>query len=204
MKTKAAKSKKNEALRNKTKKIINKYYPKNDPARPYFKGHVKAVKKAAFKILKNNPSIKADKEKIRAMALLHDIGMRETYAPAIGCYGKHKYLEHGYLGRAILEKEGMGDIAPICERHVGVGITKAEIIEKKLPLPHRNMIPLSMEEKIVCYADKFFSKSDDDLMKPKSFERVLNHMRKLGKGKLFEFTKMTKEFGFDYLYKELD
>ncbi len=34
-------------------------------------------------------------------------------------------------------------VAPVCERHLGVGLTKKDIISSKFPLPHRDMIPTS-------------------------------------------------------------
>jgi uncharacterized protein len=46
------------------------------------------------------------------------------------------------------------------ERHVGVGISRQEIRDRNLPLPLRDMLPASLEEIIICYADKFFSKSN--------------------------------------------
>jgi hypothetical protein len=32
---------------------------------------------------------------------------------------------------------------------------------QQLPLPARDMFPLSVEERLICYADKFFSKTDN-------------------------------------------
>lgn len=37
------------------------------------------------------------------------------------------------------------------------------IIEQDLPIPHRDMVPVSMEgEQVICFADKFFSKTHLD------------------------------------------
>jgi len=189
-------------LKKRTEEIINTYYPEGHPAREIYLEHVKAVKKACIKIAKHNKHLTISKKKLKAMAMLHDIGIFQTNAPDIGCYGNHRYLEHGYIGRAILEHEGLQEIAAVCERHIGVGITKKEIIEKDLPLPHREMMPRTNEERIVCFADKFFSKTSKNLSKPKSMERILSRMKKLGKTKAFEFTKMAAEFGFEYLYEQ--
>jgi len=41
------------------------------------------------------------------------------------------------------------------ERHVGAGITQEEAV--KLGLPPRDYVPQTLEEKIVCYADKLIS-----------------------------------------------
>ena len=44
-----------------------------------------------------------------------------------GCYGDKDYICHGYLGRALLEKEGLPAHALVCERHVGVGLSISDI-----------------------------------------------------------------------------
>ena len=35
-------------------------------------------------------------------------------------------------------------------------------MDQKLPVPHREMLPVSMEEQVICFADKFFSKTHLD------------------------------------------
>lgn len=47
----------------------------------------------------------------------------------------------------------------VAERHTGAGITLDNILKAGLPLPRREMVPQSLEEKIICCADKYFSKS---------------------------------------------
>ena len=59
--------------------------------------------------------------------MLHDIGIFLTHAPQIGCHGDKPYICHGYLGRELLEKEGFPRHAIVCETHVGVGLTIADI-----------------------------------------------------------------------------
>lgn len=92
-------------------------------------------------------------------ALVHDIGIYLTHAPGLGCRGTEPYIRHGVLGGKILEKEGMDRLALVCERHVGAGLTAPEIRASGLPLPALDMLPMSIEEKIVCVADKFFRKT---------------------------------------------
>ena len=38
-------------------------------------------------------------------------------------------------------------------------------MQQKLPLPVRDFLPETIEEKIICYADKFYSKSHLDRCK---------------------------------------
>jgi len=42
--------------------------------------------------------------------------------------------------------EGYPKHGLVCERHTGTGITLEMIIKNNLPLPHRDMVPVSMEE----------------------------------------------------------
>ena len=182
-------------------KLIEKYYPQDSEASRYYRIHVNAVAKAAELIVLNNPHLNVDIEKVKVMALLHDIGIFMTDAPAIGCYGKYPYLAHGYLGRELLEKEGLLDIAPVCERHVGIGLSLTDIEKNLLTLPHRDMQPQTIEEKIVCYADKFFSKSSPRPEMPKPVEKIINNLKKYGNDKIEKFLEMEKMFGSGYIYE---
>ena len=138
--------------------LLKKYYPQSSIAFQYLHSHSIAVAELAVDIALKHPELNPDIEFIRTAALLHDIGIFMTHAPKFGCFGDHPYLAHGYLGRELLEREGYPDHALVCERHVGVGITQEDIMRNNLPLPPRDMVPLTIEEEIVCYADKFFSK----------------------------------------------
>lgn len=151
--------------------LIHRYFPEGHPARAYYIIHVEAVARTALLILRHHPQLNLEEDKVEAMALLHDIGIIKVNAPEIGCQGEFPYICHGYLGREILEKEGLHEIAPICERHTGVGITIQDIDEQQLPLPRRDMVPLTVEERLVCFADKFFSKSSEKPDQPKPFEK---------------------------------
>ena len=99
------------------------------------------------------------------------------------------------------EKEGLPEIAPVCERHIGMGITLKDIIGNNLPLPHRDMVPLTIEEKIICYTDKFFSKSSKHLSKPKHLEKIYKSISRYGPEKWQLFEEMMGMFGIDIVYK---
>ncbi len=101
----------------------------------------------------------------------------------------------------MLEKEGLFDIAPVCERHIGVGLSREDIISAKLPLPHRDMIPLSIEEKLICYADKFYSKSDKHLTTLRTTEKIRKKILKYGEDKLEKFEELVNLFGIDYIFE---
>ena len=59
-------------------KLIEKYYPQDSEASRYYRIHVNAVAKAAELIVLNNPHLNVDIEKVKVMALLHDIGIFMT------------------------------------------------------------------------------------------------------------------------------
>lgn len=141
-------------------KIIEKYYKDNPKAKGILIAHGKSVMEKALELAERVKDSSPDLEFIKEAAMLHDIGIFLTNAPEIDCHGKNPYICHGYLGRELLEKEGLPRHALVCERHVGVGITIENIEKNNLPLPKRDMIPQSIEEKIICLADKFFSKKD--------------------------------------------
>ena len=131
---------------------------------------------------------------LKEASMLHDIGIFLAKAPHIGCYGNRDYICHGYLGRDLLEKEGLPIHALVCERHVGVGLSISDIMDWDLPLPAREMLPVTLEEKIICYADKFYSKKTGALCSEKTLEEVREDIRKYGDDKLQRFDEMTLLF----------
>jgi len=144
-----------------TEAIITRYYPAGSVTRSLLLRHGELVGRKAIEILDRFPWIDADREFVVQAAVLHDIGIGRTRCPELGCTGTMPYVCHGVEGRAILDKLGLFRHGLVCERHVGVGISADQAVRRKLPLPARDMIPLSVEERLICYADKFFSKTDD-------------------------------------------
>lgn len=138
--------------------IIDKYYKKHTPLYNIFLSHSISVKNKALYIAHKH-SLDVDLQFVEEASMLHDIGVFLTYAPTIHCLGKHIYIEHGYLGADILRKEGFPRHALVCERHTGTGLSLEDILNRNLPLPHRDMMPVSLEEQLICYADLFFSKT---------------------------------------------
>lgn len=174
--------------------IIRKYYDPESKAYHFLVHHSRLVAKKALEISDRVGHLSPDIRFIEEAAMLHDIGIFYTNAPKIGCYGYKDYICHGYLGRELLEKEGLPRHALVCERHVGVGITAEEIRSNNLPLPERDMLPLTIEEKIICLADKFFSKGEHDLMHEKPLERVRGIVNSYGEGKLSIFDEWLDVF----------
>lgn len=152
--------------------LIRKYYEPGSLAFNLLIGHSRAVAQKALEVAERLNNLTPDRLFIEEAALLHDIGIFGTDAPDIGCHGDKPYICHGYLGRELLEREGLPAHALVCERHVLVGISIADIDRHGLPIPRRDMLPLTLEERIICFADKFFSKKTDALVREKPLEEV--------------------------------
>ncbi len=158
--------------------IIDKYYPCDNEQRYIYMTHARKVADMALDISQRNQQLHADNTFIEEAAMLHDLGMFLVDAPRIHCYGTAEYICHGFLGAELLRKEGFERHALVCERHTGTGISKELIIEKGWDLPHRDMLPVSIEEQIICFADKFYSKTKF-LDKPRTYQQVLESMAKI-------------------------
>ena len=189
-----------EAWNKKITELIERHYPPGSLANRIYVPHCQAVMELALKIANNHPELYADEEILTYGGMLHDIGICFTDAPEIGCNGNLPYLAHGYKGRELLEEAGLIHIAPVCERHIGVGITMEDIKKNNLPVPLRDMTPQTIEEKIICYADKFYSKSAHNLSSPKPLVKVEKSIRKYGEDKWKVFEEMMNLFGIDLVY----
>lgn len=173
-------------------KIIDKYYAGQPELRELLLTHSRAVAEKALECARRVPQ--ADRTFVEEAAMLHDIGILHCNAPDILCRGTQPYICHGVEGRIMLESEGLPRHALVCERHTGAGLTVADILNQHLPLPQRDMVPISLEERLVCYADKFFSKSGDP-RREKSIEEVRRSMARHGADTLARFDALHALFG---------
>ncbi len=175
--------------------IMAKYYYPNSKTYQYLITHSKMVARKALEAAEMVKHLEPDMKFIEEAALLHDIGIFKVNAGQIGCIGPMDYVTHGFLGRDILDKEGYPRHALVCERHVGAGISAMEVEKYKLPLPNRDMLPLTIEEKIVCYADKFFTKYPTKLTEEKPVDKVREMVAKYGAEPLARFDLWHEMFG---------
>lgn len=165
--------------------IINKYYESGSPLWQILIRHSLQVADKALQIASSR-SLDLPSSVIVEAAMLHDVGIFLTDAPGIQCHGTEHYICHGILGADLLRQEGCPEwLCRIAERHTGSGLTSEYIATHDLPLPHRDFVPETMLEKLICYADSFFSKSGD--MREKSLDRVRESMRRHGPDPLARF-----------------
>lgn len=124
--------------------------------------HSKIVYKIAEKITTSlkEKGISVNENLLHQGALLHDIGVYHCYDEDFNNGpDASPYIKHGILGYEILKKEGFSEsVARFTMSHTGVGLTASYIEKENFPLPKIDMIPITLEEEIICYSDKFHSK----------------------------------------------
>ena len=169
----------------KPEELIHRYCKDNSALENVLLKHSSDVANRALKIADKHSEFQIDRDFLYEAAMLHDIGIVCVDAPAIFCYGTEPYIKHGLLGAELLRKEGLPAHARVAERHTGTGLTREEILRQSLPLPPADYVPETLEEQIICYADKFYSKTR--LSEEKSFESALASLRKFGEDGLAVF-----------------
>lgn len=181
--------------------IIDYYYPATCRLRYILMTHSRLVAEKAVEVCERHPELGLDIDFVRAAALLHDIGITRCDAPSIACHGTEPYLRHGLCGGEMLREyaavhgiaaENMEPYARICERHTGTGLTARQIIAEHLPLPHCDLTPETVAEQVICYADKFFSKTR--LEREKTYDEALHSLRKFGEAGLAVFAAWHSRF----------
>ena len=106
--------------------------------------HCTAVSNAAWS-LAAKIKVPVDAELVRQGGLFHDIGRSKTHG-----------LGHAVAGVEIARRLGFSqELTKIIERHIGAGITAKEAA--RLGLPVKDYLPITVEEKIVSYADNLVS-----------------------------------------------
>jgi uncharacterized protein len=111
--------------------------------------HVEAVSELACEIAEASKErgYQVDVNLVEIGALLHDIGRSKTHT-----------VNHAVAGAEIARSLGLPEqVVSIIKKHVGGGIVAREA--KKLGWPEDVYVPQTIEEKIVCYADKLIEGS---------------------------------------------
>ena len=174
---------------------MNKYFKllkKHSPSKKCFDivlGHSLIVLEKAIDIIARKKLYnKLDFDLVISGCLLHDIG---SFKFVNNFDRKQKsYILHGIIGGEILRKERLIKEALIAERHIGTGISREDIVKNKLPLPKKDFLPITLEQKLVCYADKFHSKTK----KKDTLISVRKEIKKFGKEPFERFLGMQKMF----------
>ena len=173
--------------------FYEKYYSNNPELKRIVYRHSQLVAKKALEICKIK-MLPLDENEVFSAAMLHDIGVVNCKAPSIHAHGQLPYLCHGLEGKKMLESQELFVLANVCLTHTGAGLISQDIIKNNLPLPPIDMIPKTLLEKLICYSDKFYSKSHD-LEKEKYLNDIIIQMNKFGSGSLERFLEMHSLFG---------
>lgn len=158
--------------------IIDKYYPADNELRRVLLKHSRQVADRCLQIVHKHPELSVDAQFVEEAAMLHDIGIYQCNAPSIHCHGTEPYIKHGPIGGEMLRAEGFPRHARVAERHTGTGLPGYE--------------PETLEEQIICYADKFYSKSSPDHVR--SVQETANSLEKFGHAGVVKFLEWAKRF----------
>ena len=158
--------------------IINKYYPNDDALRQLLLKHSRQVADRCLQIAWKHKELPVDIQFLEEAAMLHDIGIYQCHAPSIYCNGTEPYIKHGPIGGDLLRAEGYPRHARVAERHTGTGLPGYE--------------PETLEEQIVCYADKFYSKSSPDHVR--SVLETAQSLEKFGHEGVKKFLSWSERF----------
>ncbi len=155
--------------------IINRYYASDSASYRILVEHGRLVTAKALAAAAQVAHLQPDLDFIQSAAMLHDIGIFLTDSPGLAL----GHLRHGL----------------VCERHVGVGISVEDIRRFNLPLPERDMRPVSIEEEIICYADKFFSKNGGGASHEKTVAEIVESLQRYGADQAERFMRWVELFG---------
>ena len=173
--------------------LIHKYIKPDSQVYPFYIIHVSLVTAKALEIANKLNLNQNSLDFIEEATMLHDIGICMVKDEDFGTSGG-PYITHGISGAKILRDEGFPEHAKVAERHTGVGLFKEEIISRNLPLPHQDLIPETLEEEIISYADLFYSKTPEILWQEKSIDQVRKIIAKYGQKNSDVLEKWIKKF----------
>jgi uncharacterized protein len=178
-------------------RIIRDYYPPGSAAYDILMRHGEQVAAKALAVADHLEERPVDRTFLYEAAMLHDIGIFRTDTPTLDCHGTEPYIRHGVIGRNLLEARGLERHALVCERHVGVGLSIGDIRRQELPLPERDMRPVTLEEEIVCYADKFFSKIPREKPAMRTIDDIAALLGRHGSAPARRFVRWAQRFDKD-------
>jgi uncharacterized protein len=173
-------------------KLHRKLAP-DDSAFEFIFGHCKIVWEIAQELLHHKKQPAINRDLVEAGCLLHDIGVYALY-DSRGRIDEVRYIQHGPLGEALLAEHGFSaTLGGFAAHHTGVGLTREDILQGKLPLKLQDYLPRTPEERLVLYADKFHAKGNPPYFF--SFDGYRSYVCRFGLDKQAKFDKLAAEFG---------
>ncbi len=169
--------------------------------------HSNIVLEIAFQFVEKLKSqhILVDESLLKTGILLHDIGVYYCYDEELNPdNNKPGYINHGFIGHDIILDEGFDEsVARFANTHTGIGLTKDEIVKLKINAEPKDYIPVTLEEEILCYADKFHSKYPAF----NEYDEVKAQIKKHSEDKIAVLERYREKFeipNLDKLHKKYD
>lgn len=167
------------------------YAPTNN-VRESVWAHSQIVSQIALDLADKIPSL--DAGLVQRGALLHDIGVYALFEEGTADMSQ-PYITHGVRGYELLKDEGFDEsLCRFALLHTGVGITKEDVQRQSLPIPARDYVAETDEERLVMYADKFHSKKTPPTFNSAKWYRDYL-MTNFGEQKVHTFDELVHEFG---------
>ena len=175
---------------------LHKKYSINEGLFESVFAHCKITAEIALECVKAG-NLSVDEQLLEAGCLLHDIG---SYVFLHGKEASKVYPQHAIFGAAIITEEGIDSrISEMVKTHVLMGLSKAEIKEQGIILPHKDFEPQSTEARLLCYADRFSSKGNGLVLN--SFDTFYSNLKSNLPLQAEKFKSWSKEFGLPDLQK---
>jgi len=172
---------------------LHKKYSTSDEIYNLVFTHCCIVRDIAIQLINTN-SLNVDLKLVEVGALLHDIGVYPLFDASGKLREGVQYITHGIEGERILKKENLPEyIWRFAAHHTGVGLSKQDVIDQKLPLPITDYLAVTDEELLIMYADKFHSKTTPPYFN--SYEWYRKDVAKFGEDKVAKFDAMATMFG---------
>ncbi|MEO8105089.1 MAG: HD domain-containing protein [Candidatus Saccharibacteria bacterium] len=176
---------------------LHKKYAPSDAVFDLVFTHSQIVNDIALQLLEKN-NLALDRDLVRSGALLHDIGVYPLFGANGTLRADAAYITHGTEGEKILKKENLPQaIWRFAAHHTGVGLTKQDVINQKLPLPIADYLAETDEELLIMYADKFHSKTTPPYLN--SYQWYRQDIAKFGSAKVATFDQLAQQFGLPNL-----
>ncbi|MEZ4678824.1 MAG: HDIG domain-containing protein [Caldilineaceae bacterium] len=175
--------------------IIHRYLAPDSAAYPLYLIHCTLVAKLALEIAERLALDAAAQRFIEEAAMLHDIGIVRTQMPVIFCDGALPYLYHLTEGHKLLEAEGLPQHARVAQTHSGIVLTAEGLTAVGLTDDLGPFMPRSLEEKIINFADLFYSKDSATLWRNRSVIEARDSIEKFAPTNLILFDQWAATFG---------
>lgn len=161
--------------------------------------HTEIVLKIALQFVERlkQQGINIDLNLLTKGIYLHDIGVYSCYDEDVNPdKNLPAYIMHGFIGHQIIKKEGFPEnVCRFASTHTATGLTKEDIKREKLDVKLKDYIPVTLEEEILCFADKFHTKYPSF----NTFQEQIKRLEKFDPNRRIKMEILKKKFGLPNL-----